>query len=367
MTVKVRPEQLRKFADDVMHDTAAHYRSINDYIPRYCADTAGLEGLISAVAPILQLIATGFHAATAQGAANLAATAEDLSRTAKLFQADDDKAATQIWLAGRQKYEPPSGTDEMPYVEDPKKWLKQPNVGAEEGKNLPKAPRTPAQLFVMPAEFTNLPAPQIPGERADFDTANNQIDSILKVLDQVLSKVGFSILEWIKPLVGDWGVVWKIADAWRNVGFGDPERCGHLAMSEELTKQLTNLDYHWDGEAARSFTHSMHERWRPALVAAQQLANVNQQLAEAIAASWQGLYATVLAVVEYLAGRIIKIVWKIARGNAGELIAEITGALKGLWVVARKLLEMLVEQAQAVHSLIAGCQGRDDMKVLQTG
>lgn len=367
MSIKVRPEQLRKFADDVMHDTADHYRSVNDYVPRHCADTAGLEGLISSVGPILEFNATGFHAATAQGAANLAASAEDLSRTAELFQADDEKAATKIWSAGRQKYEPPGGTDELPYVEDPKKWLTQPNIGEEEGKNLPKVPRTPAQLYVMPAELDRPPVPQIPGDKADFDKANDQLNSILKVVDQVLSKIGFSILEWIKPLVGDWGVVWKIADAWRVVGDGSPPRCGYSAMAEELTKQLTNLDYHWDGEAARSFAFSMHERWRPALAAAQQLANLNQQVAEAIAASWQGLYGAVLAVVEYLAGRIVKIVWKIARGTASGAIAEITNMLKGLWVVARKLLDMLIEQAQAVGALITACQGRDDLKVLQSG
>jgi uncharacterized protein YukE len=161
----------------------------------------------------------------------------------------------------------------------------------------------------------------------------------------------FDVLAWLSSTIsGNWSNLLSLRDVYNNLSYASDD------ISTNLTRGLTELNPHWDGNAAQAFDAHM-EKWYGAL----------EQNRAACAAVRDHL-ATLAEVAKEFLQAVIDMVELIITVVGGGVIATVlraAGVAEGV-IAAYKAFRVTVKAVQAVASLFEAIAAKTDDEAPET-
>lgn len=176
-----------------------------------------------------------------------------------------------------------------------------------------------------------------------------QIEAVREALPQVavwandavrwiLQQNGWDIdvVRWVSDVVsGNWGNLLSLRDAWNNLSYASDD------IATNLTRALTELNPHWEGNAAQAFDEHM-EKWYGAL-------KQNQAACATVRDHLAGLAEVAKEFVQAVID-MLEMILAIASGGLGALLLKAARVVEGV-VAAYQAFRIVMKAIQAEISI----------------
>ncbi|GIJ43855.1 hypothetical protein Val02_07410 [Virgisporangium aliadipatigenens] len=306
------PRDLVAFSANVLDPSWDHFTTVNLYLHRHCATTEGLDGVFGALlGPAVRNYAAEWRTVVSPGAGVLQADSADLRKAARRYERNEQYNADSLFTTGK-RLQPGSGVEERVAFDTATPKL---SVGA-----------------FKRVSYGELGTPEVPAGQKDFKQAFQELDSKLGWLEQKLREyVDVDLHGYVQPLIGDWGVLWRISDAWRRAAGQGGDTAGMYPLYKELHTFSPALYAHWNGPGARAFEFHL-DRFEAAVLAASNQAQYAAESVKAGAVYAEKIFNLVFDKVEEALTRVMKLATSKggAAGKYLEVVDLVVTFLKGL-------------------------------------
>jgi hypothetical protein len=184
----------------------------------------------------------------------------------------------------------------------------------------------------------------------------------VQVVDWIFKKVtGISLVETIvAPLMGDWARIAANGEAWRSIA------SSLEAISQNLDRNVDELQNHWQGAASDSFGNHVRSVWADAMKSQAGLARLLGEGFQTVSQQSQQLGQEVMKQLETLVNKLIQAIATIWVPFAGwaravELVWEafkvfqeimkIINAIKGIIDAAKALFNAVSQIKSAIEAI----------------
>jgi hypothetical protein len=336
MSITVEPDQLDAYAGQLERNSGYFIDPLRAYCTANCAHTEGMDGLLAAARPVVDLAhdtTTGLFTA---GERNLFQVAVNLRAAADEYRARDEAAAEKVWLIGPRRHAPAGYT----------------------AHDDARHPGDYGDVFV--------PRPVAP---AVPDTIRHTVERARHTLGEIEEwtqrwahvSVAETLAEY---LTGDWDTLRRNAAGYAALAAPD----GVLAIRENLRHGMDSLSGSWDSPAATEFDFAIRARWVPALDAVRHCLELNQQALDLLARQAEQTYEACVMALEVLRNwvvvkclRIVTLVATVVHGaDIPAEIAELVEALtrfsteiRGLFALLRATIETVLRAVRTAGAEVA--------------
>ncbi|HEY0637456.1 MAG TPA: WXG100 family type VII secretion target [Pseudonocardiaceae bacterium] len=184
----------------------------------------------------------------------------------------------------------------------------------------------------------------------------------VQVVDWIFKMVtGKSLVQTIiEPIAGDWSRIAANGEAWRSASQGI------VAIAENLSGNVPQLQNNWSGAASDSFANHITSVWDQALRAQAELTELIGKGLDTIAEEGKKLVDQIMAELEKLVNKLIEaiaVIWVPFAGWARavqmvwdafqlfQAIMEIIQAIQGIIEAAQALFEAVGQIKSAIESI----------------
>ncbi|MEO3821136.1 hypothetical protein [Plantactinospora sp. B24E8] len=327
MTVLVETSYLRGYAAQIEGNHGGALATMERYCAEHCTRTDGLNGLLLGTRNAVGIQAWSYAGIFEGARRELLRTAVDLRFAADSYDRSDAASAERIWVSGR--------------------------AGQQAGAYREQDVRTVGAGFSAGASV-NL---AVPRQRNETEDVRQSIDDLLQGVNGLIQRfTGFDLLGTAMPLVlGDWGTIRSIADA-----YGELEG-GFKEVSQDLADGMNVLSGHWDsgpGGAAAAFDYHIRKRWVPALDAAARMANASEQNFQLLAQMYEYALTALLAVVNFYGLRIKRALQALRTVTSfRKYLFELYELVTDLYTLITDLTDVVIEQTlmfkEGVEQIVA--------------
>lgn len=327
MTVLVETGYLRGYAAQIEGNHGGALATMERYCAEHCTRTDGLNGLLLGTRNAVGIQAWSYAGIFEGARRELLRTAVDLKFAADSYDRSDSASAERIWVSGR--------------------------AGQQAGAYREQDVRTVGAGFSAGASV-NL---AVPRQRNETEDVRQSIDELLYGVSGLIERfTGYDLLAKVTPfLIGDWGTIRSIADA-----YGELEG-GFKEVSQDLADGMNVLSGHWDsgpGGAAAAFDYHIRKRWVPALDAAARMANASEQNFQLLAQMYEYALTALLAVVNFYCLRIKRALQALRTVTSfREYLLELYDLVKELYGLITDLADVVIEQTlmfkEGVEQIVA--------------
>jgi hypothetical protein len=280
MAFSVNTGYLRGYADqiDANRDNSLDY--VKGYTGNHCRDYDRISGLMEPIQwwaeALSGMVLDNVFPDREHG---LSATAAGLRRTANQYDSTD--RSSEILLNGIDGQSP---------------------LGASKPGGSAGPFSAGAQLSLTAPKDENL-------TEAAFERIEAQVGDVTDVIKKV---TGYDVVgEWAPVLLGDWGALYRLAEAWGQVGHG------FNVIADDLDTGMATLLQNWQADgpsgAAPAFEKHMRTRIIMGFQVFGQLADMNREGFEFAAISYEAVITNGLWLLEYYGVRFRGVVKKVVK------------------------------------------------------
>ena len=333
---------LRGYADQIEANRFGALEQLKSYGEEHCRNFDRIDGTFYPARLPLTFAADRLRDVLGDANFGMMRCAKELRYCADSYDKSDEHAVEELWKVLQQN------------------WSDKPDDYTEKDVSSSGGFTAGANVDLAPPEDRHLSEDAV----NSIHTTWGWLNSLIKTL------TGVDLLAKILPVVvGDWGALRRIAEAW------DELEHGFKAVGKDLDAGMNVLSEHWDstedgkGGASRAFDFHIRERWVPAYDALGQVCDTMQQVCEATAQAYELAVYQLVFRLNFYVGRIRKAIYGIrAAVSLGSKLNElrklvmsvvylVEEVIRILWLELKMLkedFEMLWAGIESLRNLIRG-------------